>query len=75
MMKIYVTVGDEVKWVANPKGHDSYKGEKGNWKNVEGQVVVSDIEVLGHEDFVKKSAAISALWPNCFIRFMSDKKA
>lgn len=75
MMKIYATVGDSVVWEPHPKGHNTRMGEKGNWKNIEGPTVISDVEVVGKEDFAAKETAIKLLWPASVIRFMPDKKA
>jgi hypothetical protein len=74
-MKIYATVNDLIEWAPNPKGGITRLGVKGDWKNIEGEKVVSDIEVSGPEDFAAKSTAIVTLWPGAVVRFMQEKRA
>ena len=68
-------MADSVKWFPNPKGGESRLGEKGDWKNVEGEVVISDVDANSPEEFAEKSRAIKVLWPTAVIRFMKPTKA
>ena len=74
-LNIYATVGDTVQFATHPKGGETYKGEKGNWKTIEGTFIVDNVECLDAEDFAAKSAAIKVLWPTATIRFIPEKKA
>jgi hypothetical protein len=66
-MKIYATVGDCVETKLNKQGVKEYF-------TVEGQRVISDVDVGEGELFRKQEIAIRAQWPNCVIRFEKDKK-
>lgn len=72
-MKLYATVGDVVQFITHPKGSETHKGEKGNWKTIEGPQVVGGITVTNPAEFAAKSEAIGCLWPGAVIRFMLEK--
>jgi hypothetical protein len=71
---LYATVGDTVQFVSGPQGRDEHRGIKGDWKTVEGPVVISGITVNGSEEFSKKYHAIKEFWPLSVIRFETPKK-
>lgn len=72
--QIYATVGDEVKWFPSAKGGEAHRGEKGDWRNVEGGIVASGIDANSPEEFATKSTAIKTLWPTAVVRFMKTPK-
>jgi len=66
-MKIYATVGDRVEIRINKQGVKEHF-------TVEGQRVISDVDVGEGELFRRQEIAIRAQWPGCIIRFEKDKK-
>lgn len=66
---IYGTVGDRVEFVLHPKGSETYRGNKGNWKTIEGPRVIQDIPVTDAESFKEKYNSIKSLYPDAVVRF------